>query len=267
MELTWEVNHLIPYDGSHFQTGTAIFNASDQKEFLKDKSFEIQVSTDGTNFAKIATVQGTMNKYLHKDVEKGRLYHYIVNVVAKDQEIVAKSPAIMGAAGKNLFKKDSFKNPSVDPPNDQNGVSIAQGEVPYSKSQKLVRLQFSGTTRQLSFWGNLVPISANKRYLQGGGLRAPGDVWLGRYFYDAEKNPMGYGYSMMSVRNTPQWTSAVQLLLPDNDGTGFKRKDGLAYSVAQKQWTFPPEASYMAVFVTAFGSGEAGDFWIVEIDQ
>ena len=72
---------------------------------------------------------------------------------------------------------------------------------------------------------------------------------------------------MMAVRNTPEWTFAVQLLMLDKDGTGTRRRAGNVHGIVLKQWTFPPEAGYMAVFATAFGPGEAGDFWVVEIDQ
>ncbi len=264
VELVWEVNDLLPYDGRRYQSVTAAFAPYGQGDFLKDKSFEILTSMDGKNFAKIATVQGPTNKYLHEGVKTGRFYYYKVRAFDEDGKLMAESPVTMGAAGKNLFSPESFEElPSAtdgDAP-----VSVVLGARPYSQPQKLVCVRPSEKAKRVSFHGNLVPISADKTYLQGGWIRAPGNVWHGRYFYNADQKHMSWGYSMPAVRNTPEWTFGVQLLLPDKDGTGSRRKDGKPYSMALKQWTFPTEAAYMSVFVTAFGPGETGDFWVVEI--
>ena len=119
--------------------------------------------------------------------------------------------------------------------------------------------------QQISFYGNLIPLSPDKLYLQGGWVRAPGNVWLGRFFYDERKQKSCWGYSMPAILDTPEWTFAVQLLVPDKDGTGFRRKNGQPYSMASKHWTFPPEAANMRPFMTAFGPRECDDHWIVEV--
>ncbi len=173
----------------------------------------------------------------------------------------------MGVAGPNLF---SFDKPTcdLDLVAGEEFVSIVQGALPYSQSRRLVRLRTSATAKKLYFCGNPIALSPERRYLQGGWVRAPGNIWHGRYFNSADKKPMCFGYSMPAIRNTPEWTFAVQLLMLDKDGTGTRRKDGLALSMALKQWTFPPEAGYMSVFLVAFGpGGEAGDFWVVELSQ
>ena len=176
---------------------------------------------------------------------------------------MAESPVTMGAAGPNLFSEECYDD--VRGVVGKDPLSIVQGARAYSQAQRLVRLQPSDTVKEVSFCGNLFPIYANKRYLQGGWVRAPGNVWHGRYFYNGDQKHMSWGYSMPAVRNTPEWTFGVQLLVPDKDRTGFRRKQGRVYEMALKQWTFPPEAGYMSVFLGAFGPGEAGDFWVVEI--
>ncbi len=268
VELVWEVNDLLPYDGRRYQSVSAAFTPYGQGNFLKDKSFEILTSTDGKNFAKIATVQGPTNKHLHEGVKAGRLYYYKVRALDKDGKLIAESPATMGAAGPNLFKKESFKKFAAQPVNERGTGSVVKAQIPYSETQDVVHLEPTASYKQPSFYGNVFPISSKKTYLQGGWIRAPGDVWLGRWFYDHEKKEMVcWGYSMMAVRNTPEWTFAVQLLMLDKDGTGTRRRAGNVHGIVLKQWTFPPEAGYMAVFATAFGPGEAGDFWVVEIDK
>lgn len=269
VDLIWEVNDLIPYDARRYQARTAIFTPYGQKQFLVDKSFEILVSPDGKTFSKIADVPGPTNRYVHAGVEKGRLYYYKVRAFDKDGKLLAESPVTMGAAGPNLFHEDSYqsaiKEQGMASKAGNPALSIIQGARPYSQAKPILRFQPSARSKQVSFFGNLIPLSPDKTYLQGGWVRAPGNVWHGRYFHDADGKGMCWAYSMMAVRNTPEWTFSVQLLSPDKDGTGFRRKEGRPYSVAQKQWTFPPEASYMTVFVTTFAPGEAGDFWIVEL--
>ncbi len=46
VELVWEVNDLLPYDGRRYQSVTAAFAPYGQGDFLKDKSFEILSSTE-----------------------------------------------------------------------------------------------------------------------------------------------------------------------------------------------------------------------------
>ena len=265
VQLLWELNDLIPYDGSKYRAVSAIFTPHGQKGFLKDKTFKIHTSTDGQTFTQIAQVQGPTNTFLHKGLKPARLYHYKVQAFDSYGTLLAESTVTMAAAGKNLFDPKSFNEfPSAadgDAP-----VSVVPGARPYYKSQKLVSLTPSAKARQVSFNGNLIPISADKTYLQGGWVRAPGNVWHGRYYHNAEKNSMCWSYSMPAVRKTPEWTFVVQLLLPDTDGTAFGRKNGQPYEMARKHWLFPTEAAYMSIFVTAFGPGQCGDFWVVQID-
>lgn len=58
---------------------------------------------------------------------------------------------------------------------------------------------------------------------------------------------------------------SAQLLLPDEDGSGFKRPEGR--SMAVKQWMFPKDGRYFSVFAVAFGSGECDDHWILEVKK
>ena len=270
VQLLWELNDLIPYDGSRYRATTAVFTPHGQGEFLKDKNFEIHTSTDGQTFTQIAQVQGPTNTFLHKGLRSARLYYYKVHAFDSAGTLLAESPVTMAAAGPNLFREDSLqayvKKKGMDGIVENPPLSIIQGTRPYAKTQPILRFQPSPSAKQVSFFGNLIHLSPDKTYLQGGWVRAPGNVWHGRYFYGPDKEGMSWGYSMPAVRNTLEWTFGVQLLLPDKDGTGSKRKDGKPFSMALKQWTFPTEAAYMSVFVTAFGPGQAGDFWIVELD-
>ena len=266
IQLLWEVNDFIPYDARRYRAVTSIFTPHGQEEFLKDKTFKILTSSDGKTFSQIAEVQGPTNSFLHQDVEPHRLYYYKVQALDADGKLLAESPVTMAAAGENLFSEESFENIVSSPANDRNAICVVPGARAYSQGQRLVRLQTSATVNQASFYGNQIALSADKTYLQGGWVRAPGNVWYGRFFYDQDKKGISWGYSMMAVRNTPEWTFAVQLLSPDTDGSGFPRKAGRVSGMAQKQWMFPTEAVYMGVFVTAFGPGEAGNFWIVEIN-
>ena len=268
VQLLWEVNDLIPYDARKYQAVTAIFTPHGQEEFLKDKTFKILTSRDGKTFTQIAQTQGPTSSFLHRGVEPNRLYYYKVQAFDADGRLLAESPVTMGAAGRNLVTQASFdKLPlAADDSDNKEPVSIVLGATPYSDKQKLVCLRPSETRKQVEFRGNLVPISADKTYLQGGWVRAPSNIWHGRYFYNVDRAHMSWGYSMPAVQKTPEWTFGVQLLLPDKDGTGSRRKDGKPYSMALKQWTFPTEAAYMSVFVIAYGPGQAGDFWIIEIN-
>ena len=270
VQLLWELNDMVPYDGSEYRSVTAIFTPHGQKEFLKDKTFSIHASTDGKTFTQIARVQGPTNTFLHKGIEPARLYYYKVQGFDSAGKLLAESPVTMGAAGKNLFSPKSLDELPAAADDADATVSTTLGARPYfegKKPKKLVRLAPSRMIKQVSFSGNLIPISSDKTYLQGGWVHAPGNVWHGRYFYGSEKEAMSWGYSMPAVRETPEWTFGVQLLLPDKDGSGSRRKDdGSPYSMALKQWTFPTEAAYMTVFVTAFGPGHAADFWIIEIN-
>ena len=269
VELVWEINDLIPYDASRYRARTAIFTPYGQKQFLADRSFEILVSLDGKTFSKIAEVQGPRNRCVHAGIEKGRLYYYKVRALDEDGRLLAESPVTMGAAGPNLFHEDSYqadiKKQKIDSTGENPPLSIIQGSRAYSQAKPMLRFQPPARGKQVSFWGNFIPLSPDKTYLQGGWVR--GDVWYGRYFHDAEREGSCWAYSMMAVRKTPEWTFSVHLIVPDKDGKGFRRKQGQAYEMVLKHWTFPPEASYMTAFVTTFGPGEAGDFWIVEVSQ
>ena len=281
IELLWEVNDLPPYDGRRLRSSTAAFAVSGQKEFLKDKSFEILAGLDEKTFTKIASIQGPANRYLHKGVTTGWLYYYKVRALDKSGKLIAESPVTMGAAGSNLIREPGHEEMSLGirkesrEAGEGNGTyhppqafSVVEGARPYSKGKQI--LQFdpawasSGTT-EIMFIGSLIPMSPEKIYLQGGWVRAPGNVWYGRNFYDKDKQKICLGYSMPAITQTPEWTYVVQLLLPDVDGSGFRRPEGR--SMAVKQWMFPTDGRFMKLLVVAFGPGECDDHWMLEVTK
>jgi hypothetical protein len=279
VELVWEVNDLRPYDGRPYRAHTATFTARGQKEFLKDKSFDILASLDGMKFVKIATVRGPTNTYLHKGVNPGWLYYYKVRALDETGKLLAESPTVMGAAGKNLVQhpgheelplgKCDVQDPEKKGPekfSPPKGFTVVKGARLYSDGKQILKFDPAwANTRQISFYGNVFPVSPDKIYLQGGWVRAPGNVWYGRYFYDKDKRQICWGYSAPAIRKTPEWTYTVQLLLPDTDGSGFRRPKGR--SMAVKQWMFPTDARFVSLFVVAFGPGECDDHWILEVKK
>lgn len=286
MELIWEINDAFPYDGSRFRTITAAFVGSGQERLLENKSFVILAGVDGKTFAKVGTVQGPTNRYLHKGVQSGRLYYYKVAAFDRNGKPWSMSRVTMGAAGPNLFPSSDFEEFEVGSFGGERGVpeqyrmgppeglAIAEGHRPYSAGKRILRYDRAWAgLKQVTFDGGKAPVSMDKRYLQGGWVRAPGasgDAWLGRWFYDKEQEPIKvWGYAVMSVRNTPEWTFAVQLLEPDTDGSAVRAmRDGRPHGMIRTHWKFLPTfTSYMAPFVTSFGSGECDDHWLVEITE
>jgi len=282
VELLWEVNDTPPYDAKRFRALTAVFTPDGQAEFLKDKYFDILAGLDGATFVRIATVKGPTNRYLHRGVRAGWLYYYKVRAYDEAGELMAESAVTLGADGPNLVEDPGFEQRPPGPVPDKDnqpvhedkcypakGFTVVKGARPYSQGAKILKFDPAWTgRRQVSFYGNLIALSADKTYLQGGWVRAPGNAWLGRFFYDGDKKTISWAYAIMSARNTPEWTFGVQLLVPDRDKTGFKRnEDGRVFGMAQKHWNFPPEAKYISAFVTAFGAGECDDHWIVEVSK
>ena len=282
VELLWEVNDMRPYDGRRYHSSTAVFTSSGQREFLKDKSFKVLASLDGEKFTEIASVRGPTNRFLHKNAHTGWLYHYKVRAFDADGKMLAESPVTLCAAGKNLVLNPGHENHSLgaidrqerrDDADDAFSTppcfAVVAGRRPYSRGTRVIKFDpLWARKRESHYYGNLIPISSDKLYLQGGWVRAPGNVWLGRWFSDVGKSHMTWAYSMPGVRKTSEWTFGVQLLQPDNDKTGHKRDgNGRPYEMALKHWTFPLEARYIEPYIVAFGPGECDDHWIVEAQR
>ena len=120
-------------------------------------------------------------------------------------------------------------------------------------------------------------------YLQGGCVRGRWPIYIGRYFFDDyapsaksaserhQKSPVGWGYGVMGVgREDDEWTFWEQLLELDSDGSSFPREGKVGNArnaMTGKHWTFPRDVGYMRFFMTAFGSGECDDNWIVEVQK
>ena len=110
VELIWEVNDLRSYDGHRCRSATAAFTPHGQKEFLKDKFFEIPAGTDGKTFTRIAAVKGPANRYLHRPVRTGQVHYYRIRAYDKAGNLMAESPVTMGAAGPNLVPRPDTRS-------------------------------------------------------------------------------------------------------------------------------------------------------------
>ena len=281
VELVWEVNDLIPYDGARYRSHTAAFTPFGQNDFLADKRFGILASLDGKDFTPIATVDGPANRYVHKGIEPNVVVYYRVRAYDASGDLVAESPVAMGAAGENLCVVTGYEDRALGPipkSNDHaggvvvgqdNALEIVEGHRPYSTGKRIMAVDPKRAgAKQVNVYSNQIPIAPGKTYLQGGWVRAPGNIWYGRYFYWPDRRGMSWGYSAPAIHSTPEWTFAVQHILPDEDGTGSRRKpDGTPYSMALKQWTHPKEAAYLCLFMVSFRPGEVDDHWIIEIKE
>jgi hypothetical protein len=255
---------------------------------------QVHASLNGRDFVKIADVTWPTHEYLHTWVKPGWLYYYRVKIFDENESMIAESPIVMGAAGPNLVDLESFESrptgtvareisyaPSSLQISPLGAFSIIQGARTYGAGRRLLAFDPArADVGQVAALGNLIPIAPGKRFLQGGWVRAPGNVWYGRYFYDHDadfapdeetlhiQSAVGFGYAAMAIQNTPQWTFLVQLLEVDADGSSFPREGKTGHernTVARKGWTFPRDAGYMRLFITAFGAGELDDPWIVEV--
>lgn len=273
--VVWEVNDLLPYDGSQYHSATAAFAGPGKAGPADDLIFDVMASLDGKQFTKIATVKGPANQYVHKAVTPGWLYYY--KVVARDKAGAARleGAATPGAAGENLAKNGDFEDIPVGPcsPKETYGdtlhvkdasYSIADGARPYSTDKHILQVK---TQSQKNYDGAFAPISPAKSYLQGGWIRSESNLWYGRYFH--EKGAGGhrtYNYAAVGIRDGSSWTFVAQWLTPEQDRSAFPRtpEGHLMGMGEQDYWLFPPEADRMATLLVAFGAGAADDLWIVE---
>ncbi len=283
VELVWEINNFLPRDNSYWRSYVATFKSRSQKKLLKDKSFTILASLDGKKFTKIAKVQGPTNKYVHKGVKTGWLYYYKVQAFGKDGKFVAESPLTVGAAGRNLVEHPgyeklplgAFHDTELDPGKVYSWQSepdkayiIAEGARPYSPGKHILKFDPSwAEAKSIGHYSNVIPISVDKTYLQGGWFRTMGNgVSFGRHYRNHKKQQIGWGYAMRENK-LPQWTFVVQPVEVDKEGTSFETRDGHSYGMAKQGWTFPADTSYMSVLVAAYGAGECDDHWIVEVKR
>ena len=279
IELVWELNDVVPYDGQRYRSHTAAFADYGQEQLLSGKTFEITASLDGQTFVQIATIDGPVNRFVHRNLPPNVLIHYKVLVRNESGRLLAASPVVPGAAGKNLMLLASHEDLPVGPiRNDHDyGVRIVTtvndsyevvtGSRPYSDGQRVIVVDPKKVSvKQTNLYSNFIDVSGQKTYLQGGWVRAPGNIWYGRQFYDATKTNLSWGYVAPAVRQTPEWQFVAQRLLLDVDGTGTRRDpSGRAHSMSLHQWTFPPEAAYMTLMVVSFGPGNVDDHWLIEL--
>gem|GEM_PF-5567263 len=277
IELVWEINDVLPYDGSRYRSQTAAFTGSVPDE-QRTLTFEVLASLDGENFTSLSSVPGSVNRFSHNHVTSGWLYFYKIRAVTETGLEWGKSRVVMGAAGPNLASPSDFETLPLGPcpaAEDYNGAlrvrddgnfSVIEGARPYTSGTRIMRAQPTpdGTQRNLHV-GAYVPIAPGKTYLQGGWVRAPGNIWYGRRFHDDTEEVISWSYVMAAVHNTPEWMFGVQLLLPDADGSGFRhRDDGSIFEMALKHWLLAPTAGRLRIMVVAFQPGECDDLWIVE---
>lgn len=280
IELVWEINDVLPYDGSGYRSATATFTGS-VPELQRTLTFEILAGLDGENFTAIGSAPGSVNRFRHENVVTGRLYYYKIKAVTEAGRQWGESRVVMGAAGPNLARPSDFEqlplgtclaaeehDGALRVP-DNRSCSVIEGARPYTDGTRIIRADPKppGTQRNLHV-GADVPLDPDKTYLQGGWIRAPGNIWYGRRFHDEEHEVLSWSYVMSAVHDTPEWTFGVQLLVPDTDGGGFRhRDDGRIFEMALKHWLFPPVASTMRIMVVAFSPGECDDLWIVEAER
>ncbi len=280
IELVWEINDVRPDDSRHSRTHTAAFVSYGQEKLLRNKRFEIHASLDQENFVKIAEIAGPANTYVHESVTTGWLHYYKIRAMGSDGTLIAESPIVTAAAGKNLIRNAGFEQDAVGPVdpdqklengelayNPPHAFAIAEGARPYLDEKRILTFSPEGTgVGQVSCYGNIIPITQGELFLQGGWVRAPGNVWFGRFFFDEQQRRPCWGY-LMVVRDTPEWTFCVQLLEPDPEGKAYQVEDGATTGMPSPPWKYPRDAYYLCNFVTAFGPGEVDDHWILRVKK
>lgn len=280
VELFWEINDLLPYDGQRYRSRTAVFAGAPPGDSVAARRFDILASTDGKTFTTIGTVHGPTNCYLHAGAAPGRLQYYRIAAYDGNGELWGKSAAMPGAAGSNLVANANFADlpvgsfaqgklesgTEVRPPE---AFEIVDGSTLFAGATRVVAFDPTrADTKQVNYFGAMIPVSPGKRYLQGGWVRAPGNVWFGRRYHDEKRRCLTWSYGAMAIRRTPEWTFVAHLLVPDEVGDAFRRRDdGRVYEMARKHWCFPPETVFFEPYVTAFGPGEFGGHWLVELSE
>ena len=278
IEIFWEINDTLPYNGSRFRTHTAAFTGEDQEALLQGMTFEVLASLNGRDFTKIATVDGPANGYWYEVATPGWLYHFKVAAINKADGRRRESRVTLGATGPNLFKEADFETFGLgdivyaaqggDPFNVMNveAFSVVKGWRPYADGEKILTWDPQRAGKQVWFTGIPVPVSIHELYLQGGWVRGTGDAWYGRWFYDkAKERTSHFSYAIMSVRRTQAWTFGVQLLEVDADDSALRIIDGRPTGMMLQAWKIPRCTGYIAPFVTAFDRGEYDDHWLLEV--
>lgn len=278
IEIIWEINRAIAYEGTRYRTCTGAFIGSNQVQRLQGLRFHVHRGVDGETFEPIGTVVGPTNHFLDTPVPDSHLFYYRVVATEDNGTEWGVSTITMGAAGENLiahpsfetFTNGVFRKTGVATNGlevDDNAFAVEDGSRPYSKGRKVLSFDPNWIgTKQISFQDNLIPLSTNIVYLSGSWVYVPGNAWYGRFFYDKNRKAYNaYGYSMPSVHGAAHWTFGVQALIADPNWEGSGQKGTRPTSMAKKGWTFPAVASYLRPFVTAFGEGKLDDHWIVAV--
>lgn len=279
VELVWEINDYLPRDASTYHTHLSVFE--DDTRLLEGKTVNVLAGFDGENFTRIGSVKGPANRFVHEGVVPGRLYYYkLTATTGKGEEPWGESPAVMGAAGANLVAHPGFEafragtlGTKVDVPEGMDvgeggAFRVKKGGRPFGQGSKILAFDpADADTKQISYLDRTIEFEEEAAYLQGGWIRAPGNVWYGRTFLNEERNINdSWGYSIPALRKTPEWVFAVQRLEEADDWDAYDHHaDGRPHGMARMQWTYPVFAAQMRPFMTAFGPGELDDLWIIRV--